>query len=98
MLLPKHLSPNDSGPPGMIIRSYYRDRMPSMGLNAAEQNLGLVLGGIHIIIRFTEDKMANHFPTIEFLIVGICDRSDGLAPIRFLWDTNKYFVGYTLSH
>src|SRR5271156_2128887 len=98
MFLPKHLSPNDSRPPGVIIRGHYRDRMPSMGLNSVEENLGLFLCGIHIVICFIEDKMANHFLAIEFLIVGVCDRSNSLTPIRFSGDANKYFVGYSLLH
>jgi hypothetical protein len=69
-----------------------------MGLNAVEENPGFVLGGINITIRFTEDKTASYFLTIEFFIVGICDRSHRLAPIRFSWDANKYFVGYSLLY
>jgi hypothetical protein len=72
--------------------------MPTLALNTVEENPRLLLCGINIFIGFTKDKVASHFVAIEFFIVGICDRCHRLTPIRFFWDANEYFVGYSLLH
>ncbi len=95
MLLAERSSPNDPRAPGVIIRGYYCDRVPSVVLDTTNECLGLFFGRVNVF-GFTEVNAPGGFRSVDFLDIGICNRGHRLAPVGFLWDTQKDSVRCSL--
>ena len=88
MPLPEHSPPDDSRPTRVIVRCHDRNRIQLPLVDAGGKCCGFFLGRVHVA-DFTKVDVAGCFLTVGFVDVGKGGRSDSLAPVRLLWDTNK---------
>src|SRR5271167_4311233 len=88
ILLTEYFPPNNPRTRRVIIRGHYRNRMPLLFIDTADNYPRLFLGGIDVV-GLTERKMTGCLLAVSLLEVGKRQRSNRLAPVRFSWDAQE---------
>src|ERR1700733_5772115 len=76
--------PKHSCPASVIVRGDDYDGAPMVLLNAGEESLCLLSGGVHVLAGFADINSASQIAAIGPFEIGPRNRGDGLAPIRLL--------------